>query len=76
MQFTNSEIDNIEKTASLKRKVILREQKKLEKMVREHIEKGGHNIGQDFNILKQSTKLDKLIVDEMTFHEMGKKIKE
>jgi hypothetical protein len=52
---------------------LLREQKKLEEMVGEMLEKGDRNLGENTKILKQSGKLDKLIVDEMMLREMKKK---
>jgi hypothetical protein len=57
-----------------KRKSIAREQKKLEEMVMKLFEKGDRNMGNDVRILRQSSKLDKLIVDEMMLRDMEKKI--
>lgn len=55
-----------------KRKRLSKEQRKLEKMVAELFEEGRNNIGDDLRILRQSYKLDKLIVDEMLLSEMKK----
>jgi hypothetical protein len=55
-----------------KRKRITSEQKKLEKMIAELFEKKRPNIGEDLRILRQSCKLDQLIVDEMLLREMKK----
>jgi uncharacterized protein YnzC (UPF0291/DUF896 family) len=48
---------------------LTREQKVLEEMVLDSIKRGGCNLGENISILKQSCKLDKLIVDEMTLRE-------
>jgi len=56
-----------------KKKRLIDEQQKLEKMVADLFEKGDHNMGQDVKILKQSDKLDRLIVDEMLLREIDKK---
>jgi hypothetical protein len=73
MQF-NIFNNNGEKTVLKQKRVFSREQKKLEEMVKKHFENGCRNIGDDKRIIKQSTKLDKLIVDEMLLCEMKKKI--
>jgi hypothetical protein len=52
---------------------LLREQKILEDMVLEMMGKGERNMGENTRILKQSGKLDKLIVDEMMLREMKDK---
>jgi hypothetical protein len=64
MQFSDTLILNGVKAASQKEKKLSKEQKKLEKMVAELMEKGCR-IGADAKILRQSQKLDKLIVKEM-----------
>jgi hypothetical protein len=45
--------------------VLKKEQKKLEKMILESFKQGGANLGNNEYILRQSTKVDKLIVNEM-----------
>ena len=60
------------KAPEVKQKLRIREQKKLEKMVAELFSSGRRNIGEDLRILKQSCKLDKLIVNEMMLAEMKK----
>lgn len=58
-----------------RRNNILKEREKLEKLVKELFQKGDRNMGKDTRILKQSSKLDKLIVNEMMLSEMERKIK-
>ena len=60
------------KAPEIKQKLRIREQKKLEKMVAELFSSGRCNIGEDRRVLKQSCKLDKLIVNEMMLDEMKK----
>lgn len=45
--------------------ILKKEQKKLEKMILESFKKGDANLGNNEDILKQSTKVDKLILNEM-----------
>ncbi len=65
------------KNANTKKKQIrddlIKEQKKLEEMVLETMQKGSCNLGEDASILNQSRKLDKLIVDDMMLRENKKK---
>lgn len=49
-----------------------REQKKLEKMILEAFEKGATNLGNNEDILTQSIKVDKLIVNSMLKSDMTK----
>lgn len=71
MQFSDTLILNGIKADSQKETKLSREQKKLEKMVAELMEKGCR-IGEDAKVVKQSTKLDKLIVEEMLHDEIEK----
>lgn len=50
-----------------------KEQKLLEEMVLETLKNGSSNLGKNTKILKQSGKLDKLIVDEMMLRDMERK---
>ncbi len=52
------------------REQLLREQKKLEEMVLDSMIRGRINLGENISILKQSCKLDKLIVDDMIHREI------
>ncbi len=45
--------------------ILKKEQKKLERMILESFKKGDGNLGNNEDILKQSIKVDKLIVNEM-----------
>jgi uncharacterized Fe-S cluster-containing protein len=73
MRSNGSQDINARSTCKKVREDLLKEQKKLEDMVSEMMEKGDRNMGEDTKILKQSGKLDKLIVDEMMLREMKKK---
>jgi hypothetical protein len=74
MRFT---VSNDNGSNSLKkgkvREDLLKEQRKLEDMVLKMMEKGDCNLGENEKVLKQSGKLDKLIVDEMMQRETKKK---
>lgn len=50
---------------------LLHEQRKLEVMVMEHLEKGNDNLGTNLKIIEQSARLDRLVVAEMMLDEMG-----
>jgi len=50
------------------------EQKKLEAMIVNMIEKGRDNFGADPSIIEQSRKIDQLVVDEMLLEEMLKNL--
>lgn len=52
---------------------LLEEKRKLENMISMLFEKGEYNLGTDKRILRQSGKLDKLIVDEMLLDEIEEK---
>jgi len=73
MRFTYS-YDNNERLKIEKLKNgLLKEQKKLEDLVLETLEKGNCNMGSDIEILKQSGKVDKLVVDEMMLWDIKEK---
>lgn len=73
MRVTESQNVNAHSKRKKVREELLREQKILEEMVLEMMEKGQSNMGENTRILKQSGKLDKLIVDEMLLSEMKEK---
>lgn len=73
MRVTGSQNTNARSKRKKAREDLLREQKILEDMVLEMMGKGDCNLGENTKILKQSGKLDKLIVDEMMLSEMKKK---
>lgn len=73
MRVTGSRNENARSKKKNIREDMLREQKVLEEMVREMMEKGDCNMGENTSILKQSGKLDKLIVDDMMLREMKEK---
>ena len=52
---------------------LLIEKQKLEEMIMDLFRKGRYNMGTDKRILKQSSIIDRLIVDEMILNEMSKK---
>jgi hypothetical protein len=74
MEFNNIRKKFISGNLSRRRISIAREQKKLEDLVAELYAKGGRNMGNDERILRQSSKLDKLIVNEMMLRDMEKKV--
>lgn len=52
--------------------ILKKEQKRLEEMILEAFEKGDTNLGNNEDIINQSTKVDKLIVNEMLKTDMTK----
>lgn len=74
MRFAGSKSsDNGRSKRETLQKELSKEQKLLEEMVLETLKDGSCNLGKNTKILKQSGKLDKLIVDDMMLREMEHK---
>lgn len=74
MRFAGSDSSNNDCSNRKKlREGMSKEQRLLEEMVLETLKEGSGNMGENAKILKQSGKLDKLIVDEMMLCEMERK---